>query len=684
MKKILPVVAHLVVLLIPSASFAQLARQNVILEHYTAVDCAYCGIFNPRFLDTISQNNDGSVHILSYHTSYFNGRDPMYSHNPTDILPREYYYNVAGIPNLVMQGGGKIPLSSVRWLTMDTSKTHGSPVRILVDKTVNGQIYNTNVEIQSVGSPPPGNWLLRVAVIQEKQSYSFAPGYSLETDFHHVFRRWVNSNGPDGEPINLPAKGDSKMLTYSFGDHPDWNGDMYVIAFLQNASSKKILNSGSSIDPRFELVNTSENIFQKRDVSGNLFTASLCNTGLDSATYILKVNANQPKDWTHEASLDGLVFSDSIVVVIPGQSSRSIELVVNPTQVVGVGSYQIIAREATGSEFQPQQLAFHVVGPITDVVISNKSIPEYDFQYDFTDTYLLGLKSAGNESHSAVNLRTFIQGRKAGAFDELNNIYFYQFGSPAISGELVEILADFMDMGGNLLVASNSLGFSNHVGAGGVGGVEQAQFFYEHYLHAQYIDLLELNHPRPRIYWNDFDPIFGGIYSTPSVKGPEGYEFYTKVEQIKPVPGSPARPFAFYDLQRTQIAGLRAETAHYKVVFLATGVERLSNPVAQTEFIRLAHDWFYGKKSDTPFDDLYFTAFPNPTINNLHIRLVQPFPTAGELEIYNMGGQMIHAEPIPVSNYIHTVNVSSFPTGAYIYRIYRDGEVVQKQSFLKR
>ncbi len=64
------------------------------------------------------------------------------------------------------------------------------------------------------------------------------------------------------------------------------------------------------------------------------------------------------------------------------------------------------------------------------------------------------------------------------------------------------------------------------------------------------------------------------------------------------------------------------------------------------------------------------SAFPNPAKNHVNFTYTVQNIDNVSLRIYNMTGEIIYQEPLKVGNNKLTVDISSFPTGIYMYAIY--------------
>ncbi len=220
------------------------AQRYVLLEHFTNTYCPTCANVNPGFYSSILDNyQDSEVLHIAYHVSTPVSSDIFYQANSSEINTRDNYYNVGGTPGMWMQGtfvDYGSPLLTQTQLNAQLGQT--SPIRISVNETTTMSSNRTaTVQVQTLGTPPTGNLKLRVVVVERNISYT-AP--NLETAHRNVFRRTLN--GWD-TGFSAAASGGSMTFSYNYSISSDWTANqIYVIAFVQNETSKEILNVGSS------------------------------------------------------------------------------------------------------------------------------------------------------------------------------------------------------------------------------------------------------------------------------------------------------------------------------------------------------------------------------------------------------------------------------------------------------
>ncbi|MFN0015764.1 MAG: Omp28-related outer membrane protein [Saprospiraceae bacterium] len=253
-------------------------KKYVLLEHFTNSRCGICASRNPTFYSLIRQYPDDVRHI-SYHPSVPYSDCKIYLANTTQNNARTAVYGVSGTPrvalngNLVPAGNPLLPAA-----TLQAAFGQQSPIAIKVEESGTAPNKTTTVSVRSFGDAPAGNFKLFVAVAERTVNYTSPNG---EAKHYDVFRSMLTNI--DGDAITLPAKGQSADYTFSYthtqpSGWPSNYDSLYVLAFVQNASTKEVLNSGTRFDP----------VFTDTDEAGSIQPAIILpNPASEEATVLL-------------------------------------------------------------------------------------------------------------------------------------------------------------------------------------------------------------------------------------------------------------------------------------------------------------------------------------------------------------------------------------------------------------
>ena len=244
-------------LFICNSSFAQ-AKKYPLFEHFTQASCAPCADQNP-FFQAVYYANESNMHHVAYHTSW-PGIDEMYDFNPSESDAMVSYYSVSGVPEMIQNGKSVGSPTAVTQDVVNNLTTENSPIRILVSETTAGTTRNVHIEIQTVGTVPAGSYKLKAAVVEHLVEYISPPGSNGETEFPNVFRESITGTG--GVTYTPAALGSSVTFDYSYELDPIYvDEQIYTLAWVQNASTKEVLNSGAAGDPQVEVYNIAPIVF---------------------------------------------------------------------------------------------------------------------------------------------------------------------------------------------------------------------------------------------------------------------------------------------------------------------------------------------------------------------------------------------------------------------------------------
>jgi len=248
--------------------------RKVFVEEFTNASCGPCASQNPAF-NTLMEQNKAKVITLKYQT-VFPGYDPMHNTNPTEVDTKWDYYvakypKITGVPVTLLDGylpdenyaggiGAWQPLPNgyaggpygYNQAAVDYATAIPSPVSIDVTHQLNATLDSilVHVEISNATFGPYSfdNLHLKLALAEEKITYSAAPGTNGEKEFFNVFRKAY----PDLNGIAITETvpmGDSYVYEATFAIDHKWIIDfsqIYMVAYLQNDDDYSVIQAGRS------------------------------------------------------------------------------------------------------------------------------------------------------------------------------------------------------------------------------------------------------------------------------------------------------------------------------------------------------------------------------------------------------------------------------------------------------
>ncbi len=229
-------------LIVCSSQVSGQTARYVLVEHFTNTWCPICASRNPELQDLI-QKYAKNVHHISIHPPYPYSGCPLYQYNRTDNQERATFYKIFGSPSIVVNGGnvkGGSPLISEEDLKKEIART--SSIAVLVTESGSGANRSATITVKPT-SAVNGDLRLVVALIERNLRFTASNG---ELDHYNVLRKYLITAA--GQKITIPDATEKKYV-YNFKDSSGWKPEqLYVLAFVQNAGTNEVLNSGTKFD----------------------------------------------------------------------------------------------------------------------------------------------------------------------------------------------------------------------------------------------------------------------------------------------------------------------------------------------------------------------------------------------------------------------------------------------------
>jgi hypothetical protein len=224
----------------PLSIKAQNVKKYVLLEHFTNTRCGICAGTNPAFFTAINVEKNTNVHHMSIHSSIPYSDCKFYVANKTEQDDRAKFYALPGTPRVSINGAALVNAANVSAANVTTIAAETSPLSVKVTETT-GASRTATIKLKTVGTLPTGTHKLSVAIVEKKVNYA---GPNGETVHYNVFRKWLND-----ADVTLGALNTEVTSTFNYTLDASWNAsEIYVLAIVQNNTSKAVLNSGTRFD----------------------------------------------------------------------------------------------------------------------------------------------------------------------------------------------------------------------------------------------------------------------------------------------------------------------------------------------------------------------------------------------------------------------------------------------------
>jgi len=646
---------------------AQGAKKYVLFEHFTNASCPPCATLNPAF-QTLYNQNETKAHHIAYHTSW-PGFDPMYQSNTSESTSRVGYYGVSGVPDMIRSGTDLDGPSAATQADIDMITSQTSPISISVEQSKKSETEGkVDITVTTHGNVPNGNWVIRAAVVEKYLDYGSAPGSNGETDFPNIFRKMIS--GISGESFSAASMGENVRYSYSFDIQDDWNEEqLYVIAFVQNETTKEVINSGSSIDIPVEYATTEwTNIKQANDGGVTSFVGSMKTLFKSSNTLQFTLTTDAPADWTASMVIGEFDLPiDYAQLPFEAGMESNIGINVTPGETKGLARYELTIALEGKPLVHPMKLVYYINNGATDIVVDNSENPAWGNQY--TDA----LATTDSEGFGRISKQAFIDGVTFQALNGIENIYFnVGWTFPALTQDFLFMLMNRLDAGVNLLIMGQDIGWEVE---GTLASGEPSPYttpisrsFYKNYLHANFVN--DGNGNNSSLRPNTDDGSFAHLSNT-SVVDYYGGSFFP--DEIEPDASSQYATPIFYYGNSPRIAGIKAHTDKYKLVYLGVGLEMFGNDEVKNNFIKATHDWFNGVTTDIAFDEAVSKIamtqnHPNPSNEFTQIDFANISQDA-VFTLMDATGRNVMEQTIEAGSKQININTAHLQSGIYVYQL---------------
>lgn len=235
----------------------QLTDRTTLMEEFTSSTCGPCYSLNvlqgfDATLASVQTNQPGSrVAAIKYQMNWPSpSNDPSYN---SDGSTRRGYYGVTGIPDPFLDAK---EMSYASTAEINAGKDEPSPLDLQVSYTLSGTDIVVTATATPLASTLTGNYKLHLAVTEDHYHYQGAA--TPQKDYHFAMRKML----PNGQGNTLTAltMGQAQTVTQSYslveggpvqGNFNLW-GDVdgiTIVAFVQNTSTKEILQSAVAAEP---------------------------------------------------------------------------------------------------------------------------------------------------------------------------------------------------------------------------------------------------------------------------------------------------------------------------------------------------------------------------------------------------------------------------------------------------
>ncbi len=578
-----------------------------LVEEATNTSCAPCAYRNPSFQQWIFNNLDVLVPVV-YHAWWPGANDPFYTENTVLMRARiKDYYGIdkIGVPYGLLNGS-KIIVGNHPASFLSSIRSSTSPLTITIKEKRNGNSDEVTVTVNS--SQAISGKKLRIQVLEYFIRYN-AP--NKEKEFYWIARKML----PDHNGIDFSiGAGETKEFKQTFNLKSTWKkNQIYIAAFIQDDEDKNVLQAEHNlkvvvpylfVDKMYLAIDASSSLSKDIEVKNTNSKSIKVKLSIDTK------NSFIPSGWKAQLSTPS--------ITIPAKSTKKVQLKVNSNDDAGFSIVHIAAEPVTSNPLK------HKTN--TNIgVLSNET--KYAFFIGINDNAGLALRAiAGNLKYGSKMaaipmskdiLKSYPMNEK---FDLVVLSYdfwhrdYLTYTRTGYSSSLARSLKSMVTAGKKILIT----GEHNLQSSTKNTTDPEAKSFLTQTLGIGYannsvlrVRLNSQNKITGIIKFNakgiSGDPIGNGINLTLNdyTHGNDPFIILTDIIKIL---NPKAKPFLYYDNDKTKTGGVRIENGESKAVFLTFGFEAIKNTTQRNQFMGKILDWLFSSGSSTVGPQIKFSS----------------------------------------------------------------------------
>ncbi|MFM8568753.1 MAG: choice-of-anchor D domain-containing protein [Candidatus Kapaibacterium sp.] len=616
-------------------------QRKVLFEEFTAMTCPPCATLKPAVEAFAKTDN---VITVTYHQSYPAPGDPYNVLDNNVNRVRHDWYGVTGIPSCFMNGKkvnnslGAFQAAAAPYLSQQ------SPVLITVTEDRSATPIKVKITVKNDGTQDLSGVSLHTQVINYYADLTNYPDvvnnqYKRYTTFEYCIMKAMPTI--TGQSITVPA-GTEKTYEYSYsiGSNTNLWTSPYVIAFIQNMSTKEVLQAGTSFESISKKVSVSSTENQFMMTARNKAvkkTVTLKNEGNSSMTVSVDFAATPavPAGWSTPTL-------SSNNVTVPGKGTATVDIMFNTTATGGSVFGTIIAKPTGGGLNLESSYDFGYVADNTKYCV----LAGYS-QKGLVDAYtvLNGLAKYKNEVAYVPAMQS--------VFDQLGQVPFTAVVCPVdfanrgnfVNDQFAGIVADMFNSGKRLVFYGDAALYNSMM----VSTLPQGwnSFFRS-------IGMSGLNaDPTARINTSTGVPIAFSIRGVSKDEIGDGvllnlnsntstFNYYSEDIAIdNSING--IKPFLYYDNNTATNAAVRLQSDVSRAVILGFPIEAIANASARSVLYGKIMDWVTAEITVVKTPDIKITGNSGETVDFGSVQVGKDKTLTAELKNSGSGDLTISA-----------------------------------------
>ncbi|MBI9067881.1 MAG: T9SS type A sorting domain-containing protein [Salinivirgaceae bacterium] len=301
-------------------------QRLVTIEHFTNTSCGPCAQTNPILEELLStgENADKVLH-LTYHVWWPSDNDIFFLANTEDVVKRQKYYTVTGVPSVSVDGGDLMGPQNVTQEMINEAYVKPGLVKVdgSADYMTSNQKMHLSVDLTNLTDFTSAQPVV-YALIAQTFDMNGTPAENGETYFPGVMRDIVSSN--TGDVLSKLDSTAHNNFSYEFDLPDDYiEQDAFIGIIIQDVASKKIYMSAKTV------INETYKI--EFNITYNGVALEGVNVEINNQKYttdasgLTSVNYMQNNTYTYTITKDGYEMVEGSVEVENGDKVINVELI---------------------------------------------------------------------------------------------------------------------------------------------------------------------------------------------------------------------------------------------------------------------------------------------------------------------------------------------------------------------
>ena len=598
-----------------AAGFAA-SPKKILFENITNASRAESANADPVMVDYLINNYRDIIPIF-YHNNLAYDKINAECSGPNNYRVNDFY-KLTVMPFAFVNGVYAVETSNSAEVHNRVITQYGdmSPITLNIDEKRNGKSVEVSIGIQT--DEAIENKRLHIAVVEFYHHYPEA-GTNGQQDFYFIVRDMLPSGA--GELINMEAGG-SDTFTQAYVMDDNWNADdMYIVAFIQDDSTREVLQAESNLDWHSQII-FSDISSEQADYGtvprggSTTYSFSVTNPGAIDMKYNVSI------DYTNSALAGGwnATLDKSLITLAPGESETLTATISSNETYAGYGQvYYLVTPMPEPDDDRTARTEVTFSGSLTEdtrnvaFATSNTSYLTYYEMFThpalvqelaYVPLKLTALEAYPPEQYDMIYVCCdhTAYGFFGGLYDVLSDKLIEGVNKSIEAGKKVFITAEYdMYMAFSNTGTQNARDFFTNLGISCHSSESRLSGNYVYQFSTQGID----------------SDILGGLDLTHNVPTQQ-YPIYSVLTDFITVDDhNIATPFLYYDNDSSKIGGVRIEKGDARIVYMSCDPSTIVDGQQRSEVCKRILDWlWYGTndvdEQDIPANLISVNACPNP------------------------------------------------------------------------